>query len=48
MKQVKTGDKIYEIVSKLLLSADNVCPKFIKDNLNLHIVLVNYLQKTNK
>ena len=32
-----------EIVNKVLLAGDNLCLKWIQDNLDLHIVLVDQL-----
>ena len=37
-----------EIVNKFLLARDKFMPDIYEDNLDLHIVLVNHLQKTKK
>ena len=37
-----------EIVKKLLLAGMYLCLKFISDSLDLHIVLLDHLQKAKK
>ena len=47
MKQVNTRYKMHEIVNKFLLAGDKFMPE-MQDSPDLHIVLVDYLQKEER